>query len=1597
MLPQYSKQTAVKLYRILSATVFMYTGFEQGPVYAQKISAGGVHSLLICNDGSVKAWGYNSYGQLGNNTVTDSNSPMLVAGLTGTVTAVSAGSDFSLALKSDGTVWAWGYNYYGQLGNGTFTDSYTPMQVPGLAGVVAISAGSYHSMALKGDGTVWAWGANYNGQLGDNTYINSANPVATYTTLANVTAISAGNNYSMALKGDSTVWTWGSNYDGQLGLGTSNDTLYPCKIPGLTKIIAIDGGGSHSLAVKSNGTVMAWGNNDNGQLGDGTQTLRLNPVAVLVLSNVKKVRAGSSHSLALKNDSTVWQWGANLPLPQGIIFEDGGSVPVIQNNIAAKVPGLSGIFEIGDGNIHALAYKNNETAYGWGNNGSGQIGSGSYNDEINPVMVQCVCSSLFPTVAAGADVTICPGFNTTLTSIASGGNGGPFSYEWSPTINLMCHTCSNAVANPYSAVTYTVVGFDWKRCPAQVLDSVKVSTLAAPQNPIIAPAPYPTICNSNPVTLTASNTSVNYYWMPGGSTASTIVVLPSTNTYYKLHTFGPNGCSAVDSLEVNYLKTNLDKYNPNCFNNNGAIYANPTGGTGPYTYLWSGGETNSNIGGLSSNTYSVVVTDANSCTASETATILDPGPLTITALSKTDVSCNGANDGTATANPAGGSAPYYNYSWAPGGEYTQTVTGLIPGTYTVTVTDASSCSSAVIGTVTITEPVALTSTGSAIANVSCSGGNNGSATVTEAGGNAPYSYVWSASGQTTKTAVNLSMGTYSVLVTDANGCTAAASGISITQPVVLTATISSTNPSCNSQCNGTATAIPAGGTFPYLYSWIPGGQTTATATGLCANFHLVTVTDTKGCTTTQSVTLTQPPILNIIVTHTDALCYNSCDGTATGTATGGIGPYSYIWAPGGYNGASVSGLCESSFTLTATDSMGCIAMMNFAVTQPTALTSTVTKTDASCNAACTGVSTVTAGGGTGTHTYLWLPSGQPTATASFLCAGTHTVLVSDNNNCVLSDTVTVGQPLAVPITVTVTPTSCGSPSGTAAASVSGPGAIPPYKYLWTTGSNSASISGLDAGIYRANVTDGNGCFGFADALITSSNGPAVTVTSVTHVSCFGLSNGAIDISVSGGTAPYTYFWSNGQTTQDASNLSYGPYEVNIKDAAGCLVVRTVSVNQPALIALTYSVVNSGCSATNGSASVIVNGGTSPYSYAWNGGGSAATKAGLGANIYKVTVSDSKGCTDSTMIAVQDSGGPVVLVDTVVAALCGNSGYVLLVPMDSAAINSYQWSTGSTTQNLTNATPGNYGVTITDTSGCKSVLITPVNPVLPPMKPICLVTVDTLTNQNIVVWEKPLSSFIGGFNIYRESSVQGIYQKIGFSTYTAVSTFYDPIADPDVKWARYRISMTDVCGVEGPVSPDHKTIHLSLLSSTPTTSMLVWDDYAGYAFSYYNIYRKIGAGGVWTLIAAMPATITTYTDATFPMTGDTIFYHVDVDHAGGDCNATLKNPDPMATTVKSAKSNSSEKLAGVTSVNELSFENRINIYPNPNNGLFSIELKNISAPEIKIFNVLGEEVKHISNYNNKSKLDVDARALSGGVYYMHVSSDVTMITKKIVVR
>ena len=322
------------------------------------------------------------------------------------VAQVSAGwGDHRLAVRSDGTVWAWGLNWLGQVGDGTTANRATPVQVTGLAGVTQVVAGGLHSLALRSDGTVWAWGFNRYGQLGNGTTDNSPSPVQV-TRLAGITKIAAGEYFSLALRSDGTVWAWGRNNHGQLGNFSTDFSDLPVMVAGLSHATGISAGMDHAVATATNGisavtSVWAWGANDHGQLADGDPTFADHAATRVtgLPSFIAGISAGGQFTTALGTDGTVWAWGDN---------DDGqlGSTPTGVFTVRpANTVGIgSGITQLSAGGAYVLALKSNGTVLAWGSNAFGQLGIGSTSSAAGPVQVAGLTSAT--QVAAGLDTSL---------------------------------------------------------------------------------------------------------------------------------------------------------------------------------------------------------------------------------------------------------------------------------------------------------------------------------------------------------------------------------------------------------------------------------------------------------------------------------------------------------------------------------------------------------------------------------------------------------------------------------------------------------------------------------------------------------------------------------------------------------------------------------------------------------------------------------------------------------------------------------------------------------------------------------------------------------------------------------------------------------------------------------------------------------------------------------------------------------------------------------------------------------------------------------------------------------------------------------------
>jgi alpha-tubulin suppressor-like RCC1 family protein len=378
----------------------------------KRITAGNTHTVVVRSDGTVWAWGRNGMGQISDGPTSwlwphIESVPIQLSNLTD-ITSVAAGTYHTLALKSDGTVWAWGSNPGGLFGDNTTNSSATPGQVSGLTGIVAVAAGYQHSLAVRNDGKVFAWGANGSGQLGDGTTTQQLEPVEV-PGLTGIVAVAAAENFSLAVKNDGTVWAWGANGSGQLGDGTTTTRPSPVPVSGITDAIGVacchQYGMAHSVVVRSGGGVLTWGHNGYGELGDGSYTSKLLPAAVPGLTGVVEVDAGPGYTMALKSDGTVWAWGYN---DCGRL----GNGTTVSGNIPVQVSGLTNAVAIAAGVRHSSAVGSDGKVHAWGFHVDGALGDDSMFVSSAPVQSSGVTE--VAQVAAGHDHVVAVKSNGTV-------------------------------------------------------------------------------------------------------------------------------------------------------------------------------------------------------------------------------------------------------------------------------------------------------------------------------------------------------------------------------------------------------------------------------------------------------------------------------------------------------------------------------------------------------------------------------------------------------------------------------------------------------------------------------------------------------------------------------------------------------------------------------------------------------------------------------------------------------------------------------------------------------------------------------------------------------------------------------------------------------------------------------------------------------------------------------------------------------------------------------------------------------------------------------------------------------------------------------
>jgi gliding motility-associated-like protein len=750
------------------------------------------------------------------------------------------------------------------------------------------------------------------------------------------------------------------------------------------------------------------------------------------------------------------------------------------------------------------------------------------------------------------------------------------------------------------------------------------------------------------------------------------------------------------------MTVNVAVTNPTCFNyTNGYATANATGGTQPYSYSWSNGQGGGQtVLGIRAGNYTVTVTDAANVRTIKNFTAGEPTQLVGTASPVGGVCLAGLM--TYQGDGSGGVGPY-SYVWRNLSNNVTTNGAILnapaAGSYHLSVTDAQNCQ--VTKVVNIMGDIDVTIR---TMPVSCGGMGDGVAEARVTGGLAPYSYRWSYQNASSATLSTVSGGTYTVTVTDANGCQkSAVATVAESQPIGVNLIVTD---KCSN--NATAKVVPTGGTPPFNITWSNGGVGNR-QTNLTVGIYYVTVTDAAGCNKTEEFKVSKQSGVQITSNKFDATCLGNNTGYASAKTMGdGLGTYVYKWSNGVTTSSpptfsEIGNLSPGTYSVTATDGAGCTDNATFVINAQKTVSFSTTPSDAACGSSNGSATVTNPTGGTAPYTYKW-SNGATTASTSGLAAGTYTVTVTDATGCYGVSTVNVQGASNITLNIAKTSSLCNSASGT--ISIAAPtGGTAPYTYIWSdlTGANQPSNrTGLRAGTYTVTVTDATGCRKTSSIVI--ENTATFNLTGNKSDATCGNNDGSVSVAPTiGGTAPFTYLWSNGARTAAVANLAAGNYTVTVTDATGCSGTTTVTVFAIGNFTIATNATNSTCAGATGTASVTnVTGGTAPYTYRWNNGATTQTISNLPPGNYIAIVTDATGCQAASRTMVVGSNSTVTATaPTLTAATCSKpNGKISVTGANGVAPYSYKIGTKtSATGVFDSLSSGKYVVVITDATGC----------------------------------------------------------------------------------------------------------------------------------------------------------------------------------------------------------------------------------------------------------------------------------------------------------
>ena len=890
------------------------------------------------------------------------------------------------------------------------------------------------------------------------------------------------------------------------------------------------------------------------------------------------------------------------------------------------------------------------------------------------------------TLSLVANDVSCFGLNNGSIDVSVDGGTTPFSYSWS----------NGEITQDISLLnqdSYSVLVTDYNNC--SVSDSagiIEPDLLQINIDSIVHLSCFNDSSALISVSCSGGLTPYIYQWSDDTITSSFRDGLSVGN--YVVNVTDSNNClmsqsiqiTEPDAIEVSYqLSPHL------CYNDSSGSLdiLNITGGTGTYSLAWSNGFTFLNLTNLFQDTLELIVIDSLLCSSEFLFLIPSPDSLAVSFI-KEEISCTGVSDGSLTAITTGGVGGYI-YSWSTN-DSTPFLDSLAQGTYYITVSDSNGCM--ITSSTGLSFPNPVISVISNNISVSCNGGSDGVLEANSSGGTPPFSYLWS-NGDTTSVADSLQAGSYSLTISDDNGCQTQIS-TSVSQPSPYGINPLITTPSCFNYSDGSIELNVTGGTPPYNHNWSNGDTVNILFGGV--GYYTDTIFDANNCTTffSDSIQNTTPIFISTVIN--DVSCYGISDGDIELFLSGGAFPYTIQWSNGS-NQSAITNLVSAMYVSTILDANNCELTDTFFVNQPSSLISLSNSVSPpTCYNSSDGTINILTIGGSPPYQLLW-DDGDTSSYKQNVIANTYIVNVSDINGCIIYDTINVNAPDSITVDVISDSVSCFGGADGAALLIPSGGTFP-YTFEWYNGLNISNLTSLSVGVYSFEVRDSNNCI---YNNVVNIFEPADLQLSLfgTNLSCFGINDGSIVSTTVGGILPYSYLWSNGDTTLDAQNLSDGLHSLIITDANNCSITQFEVISEPSLLNASINHNNVDCYGnSNGSIDLSVNGGVQPYIYNWSNGASTQDVQNMSAGAYSVEIYDANNCLLNMSDSITEPS-QILIEDSINNVECANSnnGSIYLDVTGGVSPFNFVWSSGQNTEDIFQLSPNQYSVLIIDANGC----------------------------------------------------------------------------------------------------------------------------------------------------------------------------------------------------------------------------------------------------------------------------------------------------------